>query len=813
MSADMTFFTRSFFATLALVLAPLSSAFAAAEAAGSSGTPAPAPQTESWDFTLPHDLLSKIRLPSGRISDALFDWADDFSFFDSEAWEDGLQVNLRTQRRVFDNQDILNSWTVVDRIRLNTRLPIFSTEVLGGPIGFSIGTSQSVEVLNIRQMSPLLYSRASTLKERSIDLQSALSDARAADEGREPRGPIWDLPIDDPQDQARFGRFWNRVLFPMRLPLTANALKRLEEGEVVSYTGEGSVHLGPSVGWVYDNSILNANAGISVSTYLRGSYRISVLKESERFVRVKLTRIGAYGAGLSAGARGESQMLDGHLVLRKLNKYLKVTPFSLEASDEQSRTFNVGYRYDLENPQAREAYEQAVLGQFAFSDELSVDETGKALDSQLTGVQKLFTRTAKGRTEQVSQNLRLSALYRRDHVTSRTTVDAIITFPDGRFHIFQSWVENSREWRAFWAWYEKLYYKFWAHLNSGTQGRFPISLWAEGNIQDSSTSQAELMSYILEAENTIGKVGLFPRPPAKEKDLFERSPRSSFFYRIAFSTEQIQAFIKTSPERAWELLEQAFGVTPGTWTNPLNRFWNRLGSEVLNIFTYPLYVADAPIRLGNVPGHASRIHERWMNVASARSLEEMTERLSKVFHDRRYSYELMRLLRASMNGQPVAYEVSAYSPVFGRVAETGNSEVFLEDLATRAQREIEFDREEGRTPTQDRDAAIHGVLASAVSSSRVDIEMHLRAAPKAIYLELYERSFWNWKKKANVLVYNNGELDAGANRLVLAKELSESPWFGISKELLPRTRYRLRMAVNASGLNWGPAQSVEFSTR
>jgi hypothetical protein len=810
--------TRSFFRCLALVLLLTLSAGSAAPRA----VAADAPRTESWDSVVSLDWLKRIRLPAGTISNALFDWTDDVSFFNGEVWEDGSQVDLRTQRRVFDNQDILNSWTVIDRLQIQARFPIFSTEVFGGPIGFSIGVGTGVNVFNIRQTNPLDYGKLESVRQREAEIQAALASSPSKPEGA--KGPIWDIPVDDPQDQARFGKFWNRLLFPLRLPLTAASVSKLSNGEVIAYNASGSVYMGSSVGWNYDNSVLNASAGVSISTYVRGEYRISILKESDRFVRLKVTRLGAAGTSENAGGNINPTLLDGYVIIKRLNKFIKVTPFSLNATQELSHSFDVGYRYDLAKPQAREAYEQAVLGQLAFSDELAFDGQGNATNAAISGVEKIFSREAKGKRNEISQSFRLGILFKLDHRTSQQTVDAIITFPDGTYRIFQSFVENSVEWRIFWAWYEKLYYKFLVHFDNQKQlnGEFPLSLWAEGNIQDSSTSRKELMAYILETENTVGKFGIFPRPPLMAGNVSSSSPdgqptklnreRSSFFYRIAFSQAQVNQLVNTPASKAWELLESAFQVTPGSWSNPWTRFWKRFGGELLNILTYPLYIADVPVRLGNIQGHAKRIHDRWMDVKQATDAKTMAERLGLMFYDRRYSFELMRLLRASMNDQPVAYEVSAYSPVFGRVAETGNSQIFIDDVATRAQREVDFDRETGRIPTQDREAAITDLRSEALSGSRASLQLYLKSAPKAIYVELYERGFWSWKKTANVLVYTNGELLAGPNVIILDPAETGSTWFGIAKALKPNTKHRVRLAVNVSGLSWGPAQKTEFTT-
>ena len=783
----------------------------------------------------------QLKFPSVRMSDLVFDLIDEITLGRFQWEEGGPSLALKVQRKVFDNHDVINSWTVVDRLKVQGAVPIFSTQISGGPIGFSIGSSQGIDFLNIRQVMPGDYSGFPPVGNQPGEgLPPEIKEWVDSDQSR------WRRVSDDqgqdrlaliPEDaefQARFSKYWNLAVFPLRLPLTASSVERMSSGEILSYAGEGSVELGPSVGWSYSDPLLNANAGLSFSTFLRGTFRISVLKEDERFVRVKLSRVGAIGKSMAAGASFDPTFLDGLFLIKNLSKHIQVTPFEFKVSDSVSRSFDVGYRYDLENPVGREAYEQAVKGRFAYSDELAIDESGARLNPAQTGVEKLFSRNAEGRGREKSQRIKIGLFFRRGHTTQLESTLADITLPDGSHKVFTAWVDNSAEWKLFWAFYEKLTHRFVVQVDLDRYARSisdmdVLTLTAEGNIQDSFTGSSEMLDYILEAENSVGKFGIFPRPPIQWKSVapvgisknralpLKHLGRSDFFYRIGFNQKQVESFLDVPESQMWGLLEKAFSIVDGRWSNPISRFWHMLSSDVLGLLTLPLFVADAPLRESGIVHNATRIRDRWISAQNSTEIKERAELLADMFYDSRHSYELVRLVRAALDQQPVAYTVSGYSPVFGRIWERGNSELHFDDIATRAQREIDFDRVGARTSNEGADSQVQGLVAQVYGPTRVALSFALAQEPKAIFLELYERGFWDWlpfqsTKKANVLVYNNGWFKAGSNLMILDALELETPWREISSKIQPDTAYRLRLATNLTGLSWGPAVDATFET-
>src|SRR5262249_52322379 len=123
-----------------------------------------------------------------------------------------------------------------------------------------------------------------------------------------------------------------------------------------------------------------------------------------------------------------------------------------------------------------------------------------------------------------------------------------------------------------------------------------VTLVVQGELTGSDTDGEQLWADIDEAEGATGRAGFFPRPPVYAPvdddpafvpdDGFDRRRdgddparrrrvlsyhRSSLFYQVTYTQEQIARFLAYPPARRWEALAQAFGVRPAAWGNGLHR--------------------------------------------------------------------------------------------------------------------------------------------------------------------------------------------------------------------------------------------------
>lgn len=804
------------------------------------------PPTKTWDESkLTPDIIERIGANQLPINNILFDAVDDVRWFKFD-FKDDFDIGVKTKRDVYDNQDILESWTVVDEFEIDGSIPIWNTE--DSPFNFWVGVNGQIRILNIRQVLPKDYSVLSSIEEEKNKLESSgwYQDFKETDVESKgewghrlnPQDPkaskdILEFLQKNPEDHARFSNLINQALLPTKLPLSVEKLKKMQNGEVVAYGGSGTLEFGVRASTDWSGLEYHGDLGVSVRTFLNGNYQISVLKENDRFVRVKVHRLLQTGHGEKIYTELESDFLDGVFLIKKLNRHLEIVPFEFSWRNAWGRSLDIGYRYDLENPKATEAYERAVKGQFSYSEELAYNALGESLPIETNGVMRDFTRVSNQKTRTQGYEAKAGFIFKNESESSISNVEAMVTTPDGQFHYFNSLVRNSKKWKAIWGAFEKLEHRFVATVDLKKYKENPDSLEAfgliiEGTIDDSHTNRAEMMSYILEAENSIGLFNVFPRPPTRE----ELSPegekkrsdfrllenglgRSRFYYKTKLNHEQLQKFIDTPQDKMWLHLEKAFQVIEGSWSSKALRVAGGVWSGALTILTSPLYLIDSPLRGSEIIFHANSIQSKWKKLKKIANPKEKIEMLGSMLFNRRYSYDLARLFRSTLNEEIIPYTISAYSDFFGKIWEEGNGGLFIENLATRFQNEIDFDRKGPRHPDSENGSQIQNLEVLVKNSNQVLIQFVTQKPPKAIYLGLVQEDesliFSDLKKKlVDLVLLNNGNFVEGLNTIVLDPLNPDSPTFPVASKLVLGEEYRIRLATNVDGTHWGPAASIDL---
>lgn len=816
------------------------------------------PPVEQWDDLdgVESWVLEQLSRGGNRLSDVLFETLNDLPLYRSEIGN--VEIDLSVHRRIFENHDALNSWTVVDRFNVAGSLPIYSKMIdaagsASQNFGFTIGTRAGIEFINIHQSTPDSYVSLPTLDAQKEKIESSawydefISTPTTSSEDT-PSSGVW-LPTTndngdpvlgffgadsflDSENEARYSRFWNLILFPFRLPIKAGLIRNMDIGEIISYVGQGALELGPSVGWSFDpTGVIGAGgAHVSYTTFISGAFRISIYREDEHRVRVKATRSRSLGHAINIGESHSTDLLSGNLIVDKLNDGIKIVPFSLSVGESSTRSFDVAYRFDLRDPAAAEAYEQSVMGRLALADELSIDLAGHP--RQGTGVEKLFTRTSDTDSTSQSRRLQLGFIFKKRSQTSITHVETTITVPgpngDETHHLFRSLTENSSDWKLLWAVYEKFMTRFGLFLDVDQYEQDPVSnsavtLTVEGSIKDSDTFKDEMMDYILEIEDAVGKYGIFPRPPASAdkgamKSTTEAAPdfhfgKSRFYYRFDLTQDQIHKFIETDSSDMWRVIENAFGAPRYFWTNPFIRALYQLLTLPLSILNIPLYVTDVNIRQGSDLLHARIIHYKWAAIKDMPTIREKVEALGSLFYDRLFSYEMVRIIRSALDNEDVGFIVSGYNMLFGSLYDQGNTHILANNRASEIEREIEFDQQGPRYP--DTSAVVGNLSVNPLSAALVDINFDLNSTPKGLFLQLYTDNPWWYfhnSKLGDILLFNAGQYSPGRNTLVLDKNDTQSPLYELAGQLEPDSGYKVRLSINNNGLHWGMAAENTFVT-
>ena len=811
--------------------------------------------------------LRSLSYRNDRIATAIFAALEDLDLYDLDVGEGRISVSAG--RRVYDNHDVLGSFTVADRFRIRGRYPLLS---LSEPITphlsatFSIGSNNSLEFLHIRQVLPNQYGQLESIDQRASALETvgwatsptakatppadpqveptAIADVPGPDEwmlvgGQESgQGGSW-LAFDG-LTKARYSKLWNMLAVPGRVPFDGDWIARLRPGEIVSYLGRGSVEVGPSLVLNFDITGLSKafSADVGVRLFVNGEFRISVLREDEHHAQVKMTRTAAFGRRATAGG-GSEDVIDGFTVFGASigSNKTSIIPFRFDASRSRGRTFDTVYRYDLRDAQAKRAYERAVFGRMALSDRLAGGADWRATPDDAP-VRRIGDRATAFNSSARSAITRLGFVYRHGNDTTSTHSDITLDLRDGTHRVYRSATHNADRWRWFWGTQEFFNHDFRINIDLDRldQG-LPehMTLTVSGEISDSDTSGPEIHRYIDEVEAAANRPGLFPRPPRYLPPVptprfprdteFERrlrpgyrSPRldavdygrSSFYYQVTYSQAQLDRFLSTPHKAMWPALEAAFRMPPGAWRNARKRLAYHITHAGETLLNLPLFAFNIQLRSGQVLIQAERSRLLWMAAQRERDPRRRARLVGEMFMTRQYSDDLARLVRAALSDEKVSYVVQGSSYAFGKVRDEGVAGTAIDPVTERMQRPIDFDHK-GRRGDVDPAAVIQGLSVRALDHQRVAIDFTLGPiVPRALYVRLVEQRPWKLPRGlGEVVVSGLGEtVHAGANALVLDRRS------GLLSALMARAepgrRYTLVIAVTRDGRIWGPIEDADF---
>lgn len=800
--------------------------------------------------------LRSLSYRSDELASAIFDLIENIRLIDLAVGEG--RVSVRVGRRVYDNHDVLGSYTVIDRFRTDFSYPLLSlSEPLGGGFtaSFSIGGRLGLEWLHIRPVLPNQFERLESPADHAKAVGDALHQAPAlvwrpaSDNGDGSEPAMWTLSGGETQanqpllafdglTKARYSRLWNLLALPLRTPWGGSGVERLRPGEIISYLGDGRVEIGPSLGVELDIPGIDRlfSASANVRLFVDGAYRISVWREDRHYVQVKVTRLAQFGRGLSLGGATEDLVkglvLFDHTVLRGKSA---VAPFSYSHNALSGRSIDMVYRYDLRNQAAREAFHRAVLGRLGPSERLAGGAAWR--EQPLTAaVRRIGRRVTDYRGHGRSTATRFGLIYRHYHDTSTRDADIRLDLADGGHRAWRSEANNGSRWRWIWGTQERRSYSFRVNidrdrLNAGLTDATTLAV--SGELLDSSTSASDLYEYIAEAETATGRPRFFPRPPRsfparpqptglRQRD-DHRLPfpprttiatfgRSSFFYQVTYDEWQLARFLATPASGRWPAMEVAFGVPPGTWSTPMRRLSFAAGHAPQTLLNLPLYPFNIHLRKGSMLIEAQRAVRLWAEAAHQRDPLRRAALLAELFSTRRSSGEMARLLRVRLAGEPVSYVIQGASYAWGKMREEGVAITAVDPLPERLERRIDFD-ERGPHPRNDPRATLTTLDATILDRQRLQVDLTLPdgAVPRALYIRLVEQQPWRLPRTVSELVVaeDGKHVGPGANRLIIDRRC------GYLSAVLAQTtgdrRYELQIAYTLDGRQWGAISSTTFT--
>lgn len=780
------------------------------------------------------------------LSQVLFDAIDKF---DVKVWgNDNTELKIKIEREVFDNQDVLNSFSVVDYTSFNLKTEAFSYEFPiatdNVTLGLSLATGGGVDFINIRQVTASKYATMPSVQE---EYSSLADDGNARTIDTQTGGYF------DPSWRPRTNRLWNFFTIPFRLPTSLKKFQKLDNGELVSYGVNGFVEFGVGVGFnILDTGLDmgavededdDARVGLEVSykTYLKGLFRITVLKENNRYARVKISRARERGSIFTINGGGEElQVYEGFLLFkgkkletRLLETKASILPFKFQAHRKHIKAFDLGFRYDLTNPQAIEAFEHATRGSFAKSQELM----GRVNDNDEKVVERLFERNAFTHTRLNHHEFDIK-IYKRRASRSRESLQATIILPSGVHHVIREVRSSDRNWKVLWGRFEKLNYNFIVTLDKTAFARGEknsFQLVAEARIEDSHTSGHEMAKYSNLVRKALGKPDILPDLPTRlplynlssdENDNVNvqvlnqagvaKYRKSNFYYGFNIDQISLIQFINTPKEQMWSLLESAFDVPKGAWSSRARRVGYRLRHILPSIANVPLFLANIHLRRGNNLEAARRMRKNWIRAQYEFNKEQanmhyVSQRLAQMFKHKHFGHEHLRLILLSLKERELDYFLVATNDAFGRIQQRGRVTMNPEYLLNLTDQNIGFERIAGGASANP-DILIKN-LENEVSDEeeKVKITFELDHDPKLVYLKLFlSNRLKPFYIRTEIAYENKSRFKKGVNTLELDKRALNDLSHKLGVKLLPGNFHSLTISTTKDGFSWSKVATTRF---
>lgn len=149
---------------------------------------------------------------------------------------------------------------------------------------------------------------------------------------------------------------------PLRLPLTAErALEKIEAGDFVTIP----VRLNLATG-LYVSTTGTLDAGARVYKFIAGDFIINVFRMKDNKVRLRLASQSQDGTGISGGAELDISYFGVSAVDSTLGKIIDLDLIDAGYTKSKGKQYLVDYIFDLNDPDARDAYDDILSSTLKF---------------------------------------------------------------------------------------------------------------------------------------------------------------------------------------------------------------------------------------------------------------------------------------------------------------------------------------------------------------------------------------------------------------------------------------------------------------
>jgi hypothetical protein len=758
-----------------------------------TGLPCPAraapafePEVKNWPETFFQWAIRRPENLNSRFTGALFDGENSSDLF-VDNFTGSTSLNLSTARDVYNNYDLIGSWTVVDRmrLRLNSNLIGYGTDrVNPGPdeagfsfpfFGVSFGVRGTLEWKNYRQLSPL--------EVRKLPDPGPAPVPPGGGDITELNPYLSALNLN-PDLSAKLKNILKPFTLPFRMPLSRSDLRHMKEGEVIAYNLTGRVGFRGTFGWqVIPSTDLYFGANAAVETFLDGEYEVSVMKETDHHAKVRISRIRGLGSSLRMNAgldwrnvfQGIFLFKDTSFQLQLGNLSTQVIPFFFELSRFHQKEVDVAYRYNLETAEGREAFHKAVLGSLVLSEDLSRADA----DHPNPAVVRLYDRSTDHLNWTRTNGSTISLFLNRRQDRSEDSIETEVKLADGTRHLFRTSSRKLIRHNALFGSSENLSGRISLLMDKeGFRNGDPGSLLiiAENSIEDSSTTPRELNRYTRDVGSFFSRTSLFPDFPEETLPGWGRKRgrrawygRSSFYYGFTIDREQFGNWLEGDPAPILEFARR-----------------KRLDLDSKDFLE---------IRMAVQNRNPDLLHEKLRNLLS----------------NRNRSRELMDLFRLHLPPESMEKFLVAQNPAFGNIQQRGHRITALETIF-RETGVAPASGPDGFQSVQDPQAQVLALQCTPLPGKRIRLEFELSDTPQFMFFSLTPLTGRRQGNAVELVFYDReGRFRQGPNELVLDAE-STDPLIRKLASKWPdeSTPIGLTIGFSKKDRRWGYGSSCQF---
>jgi len=697
-------------------------------------------------------------------TNAIFDAGSDAEVFNND-FDPTNTFPLQINRDIYTNFDLLNTKTVVDRVKFYVGSPI---------VGVATAIPQALRLIPFPFANVSLGARGSV---EFKDIRQMGADEARALPYTEPVLPKDDITEVNPYLKSSRLSFLDQAKVPFRIPLSRGHLRKMRVGEMVSYVVSGQIGVGVDFGLkILPIDIMSVGASLMLDTFLVGAFEISILKESERFARVRVSKLHGRERDIQLNAGiNFTEFLIGFFIFKNstisnLTSQVSegVLPFQLRLASEKNHELSWGYRYDLDSDEGKDSFHRAVLGSFTESETALKNEE----KSQNPSVSKLFSRSSLIQSTEHSATVDLSFLFNLRKARTNQASHSEVESGDGTDSILEDTRENQKTSRFLNGHSKNNIRKFTVLLDrdgflSHKEGSVILS--SENEIEDSRTDGKRLNEYVSSVQTLLHEDHMFPVfpesiPDPKKPNRQEKSEygRSEFYFGYSTGELGLHDFLSRDPQL---LLGQA----------------TRLGVK-FNLEAF----------------------SRAKGALESRNPDELYAALNDLFEDQKHAAALSELFFSNLDESSYEKNLVAQSPAFGDFERRGHHLLPME-MEVAAVTSMS-------TMLPDPSATVSSLTNEVNSSHETVLRFNLSDVPQFLYFRMGVFSYQKkHPKEYDFVVFNrDGRFKRGQNELVLDSSSSDSLIHRLCGALPAQGQVIFTLGFKHAGLNWGDGASTQF---